>query len=77
MPSAKWDDIWPTHAETDLVYENVPVRFHIAARGQSWEVFRDTCFWGIFRSRTEAQECVRDAMQQIFCGGGSAQVRFA
>lgn len=76
MPSTHWDAIWPTVDEPGLVYENIPVRFQIAPRGQSFEVFRDTCFWGIFRSRTEAHDCVRDAMQQIFCGGGSAQVRF-
>ena len=72
-----WDDIWPTVGEPGLACENIPVRFHIAPRGQSWEVFRNAAFWGIFRCRTEARACVQDAMQRLFESGASAQMRFA
>lgn len=71
-----WDDIWPTAGEAGLAYENVPVRFRIHSRGPNWEVFRNTAFWGIFQSRNEADTNVREAMSEIFCLGGSAQVRF-
>jgi len=78
VPTAQaWDDIWPTVGEPGLTRENIPVRFQIAARGQSWEVFRNAAFWGIFRCRTEAQDCVRADMQRIFETGASAQLRFA
>lgn len=72
-----WDDIWPTLGEPGLARENIPVRFSIAPRGHSWEVLRNTAFWGIFRCREEALTCVRTAMQQIFETGASAQLRFA
>ena len=72
-----WDEIWPTVGEPDLAYENVPVRFHITPRGQGWEVARNTAFWGIFQTRTEAQTTVKTAMTDIFSKGGSAQVRIA
>lgn len=72
-----WDDIWPTVGEPGLVRENMPVRFHIAPRGQSWEVSRNEAFWGIFRCRIEANDCVRVAMQRLFESGASAQMRFA
>ncbi len=71
-----WDDIWPTAGETNLIYENVPVRFRILPRGRSWEVFRGAQFWGIFSSRIEADDRVRAAMIDIFAGGGAAQLRF-
>lgn len=71
-----WDDIWPTAGETDLVYENIPVRFRIMPRGTAWEVFRGKAFWGIFSSCTEANDTVRAAMIDIFAGGGAAQLRF-
>jgi len=77
LTATLWDDIWPTVGEPGLTYENVPVRFHISPRGQSWEVFRNAAFWGIFRCRTEAQDCVQAAMQEIFATGASAQLRFA
>ncbi len=72
-----WDDIWPTAGETGLVHENVPVRFRITPRGPNWEVFRNTAFWGIFQSRSEADTSVRAAMGEIFSLGGAAQVHFA
>jgi len=71
-----WDDIWPTAGESGLANENVPVRFRILPRGANWEVFRNTAFWGIFQSRTEADGHVRVAMGKIFSQGGSAQMRF-
>lgn len=71
-----WDDIWPTEGETNLVHENVPIRFRILPRGPSFEVFRGRAFWGIFTSRLEADDCVRSAMRDIFALGGAAQVRF-
>lgn len=73
----RWDDLWPTVGEPDLVYENVPVRFYIAPRGHNWEVFQNTAFWGIFQSRNEAFDTVRNAMAAIFTSGGAAQMRFA
>ena len=72
-----WDEIWPTVGEPDLAYENVPVRFNIAPRGQNWEVLRNAAFWGIFQTRSEAHATVKTAMTDIFSTGGSAQVRFA
>lgn len=72
-----WDDIWPTVGEPNLAYENVPVRFRITARGQGWEVLRNTAFWGIFQTRGEAHDTVKSAMSAIFSTGGAAQVRFA
>lgn len=77
VPANTWDDIWPTVGEPGLAFENIPVRFHIAQRGQSWEVFRNAAFWGIFRCRIEARDCVQDAMQSLFESGASAQMRFA
>jgi hypothetical protein len=71
-----WDDIWPTAGEAGLANENVPVRFRILPRGTSWEVFRNSAFWGIFQSRAEANSHVRVAMSEIFSLGGSAQMRF-
>jgi len=75
--AATWDDIWPTVGEPGLARENIPVRFHIAPRGQNWEVFRNAAFWGIFRCRHEAMGCVQTAMQQIFEAGSAAQLCFA
>ena len=72
-----WDDIWPTVGEPGLAREHIPVRFHIAPRGQNWEVFCNAAFWGIFRCRDEARDCVRAAMQAIFEAGLPAQLRFA
>ncbi len=72
-----WDAIWPTVGEPNLTYENVPVRFHISARGHGWEVFRNAAFWGIFQTRVEAHDTVKNAMSAIFSTGGAAQVRFA
>lgn len=78
IPSgAPWDEIWPTVGEPGLARENIPVRFHIAARGPNWEVFRNQAFWGIFLCRDEAVSCVHTAMQQIFETGSAAQLRFA
>ncbi len=76
LAALAWDDIWPTVGETELAHENVPVRFRILPRGLSWEVLSGNAFWGIFQSRSEADDCVRAAMIEIFSGGGSAQVRF-
>ncbi|ESQ82129.1 hypothetical protein AEAC466_18505 [Asticcacaulis sp. AC466] len=72
--ASRWDDLWPTYGEPDLANANVPVRFSIAPRGDSWEVFRNMRFWGIFLSRTEARDTVRREMHQIFSGGGAAEV---
>ena len=76
LAALRWDDIWPTAGEPDLRHEHVPVRFRILPRGASFEVFRNTAFWGIFQSRVEADNSVRAAMIEIFSGGGAAQVRF-
>ncbi len=72
-----WDDIWPTVGEPDLKHSHEPVRFCIAPRGQTWEVLRNTRFWGTFGTRGEASTCVRDEMQRLFTGGAAAQLRFA
>jgi hypothetical protein len=58
------------------VREIVPVRFRILPRGSNWEVLRNSAFWGIFQSRTEANETVHAKMIEIFATGGAAQVRF-
>jgi hypothetical protein len=71
-----WDDIWPTVGEAGISNENVPVRFRILPRGANWEVFRGKAFWGIFHSRSDANDTVRAAMIEIFALGGAAQVRF-
>ncbi len=76
FPIIGWDDLWPTAGETKLTHDNVPVRFRILPHGQCWEVFRDRAFWGIFPTRTEADDHVRAAMIEIFSLGGAAQVRF-
>ncbi len=71
-----WDDIWPTFGEPGLSAENIPVRFRISERGRIWEVFRDNRFWGVFQTRAEADDHVRQAMINIFTTGGAAQLRF-
>ncbi|MGN6363661.1 hypothetical protein [Asticcacaulis taihuensis] len=76
LAAPRWDDIWPTVGETGLMYSIAPVRFRILPRGATWEVFRNTAFWGVFQSRTEADNSVREAMLGIFTAGGAAQVRF-
>ena len=72
-----WDDIWPTAGEPGLVNSHEPTRFCIAPRGRTWEVFRDTRFWGTFVTVAEARDCVRGEMQRLFAGGGAAELRFA
>ena len=72
-----WDDLWPTAGEPGVINANDPVRFFIAPRGQTWEVFRNARFWGTFITKTEARDCVRDEMQRLFTGGAAAELRFA
>lgn len=76
LAALRWDDIWPTAGETGLKHQVVPVRFCILPRGKSWQVSRNAAFWGVFQSRTEADNSVRQAMLAIFTAGGAAQVRF-
>ncbi len=72
--AAHWDDLWPTVGEPDLINANTPVRFTIAPRGASWEVFRNTRFWGVYIDRHEALANVRSAIQSIYSDGGAAQL---
>lgn len=73
-PVSLWDDLWPTAGETDLANENVAVLFVVQQRDDLWEVLRDGRLMGGFVSQKGALEAAHEAMQQVFCTGGSAEL---
>ncbi len=72
-----WDDLFPTVGEPGVVNANAPTRFYVMPRGRTWEVFRNSQFWGTFTSKVEARDCVRTEMQRLFSSGAAADLRFA
>jgi hypothetical protein len=73
-PTALWDDLWPTSGEDQLLNENVPVRFEILQRDDMWEVLRNGKLCGGYISRKNALEAAHNAIHDIFCNGGSAEL---
>ncbi len=73
-PAALWDDLWPTAGESQLLNENVLVRFEIHRRDDMWEVFRDGRLSGGYISQKTALEAAQAAIHDVFCGGGSAEL---
>ena len=71
---SRWDDLWPTHGEINLVNENVPVRFEVRQGDDLWEVLRNGRLFGGYVSRAGALEAAQMAVHDIFCGGGSAEL---
>ncbi len=71
---ALWDDLWPTSGEAGLLNENVPVRFEIRRRDDMWEVLRDGRLSGGYISHAGALEAVQSAIQEVFSGGGAAEL---
>ena len=72
---SRWDDLWPTHGEINLVNENVPVRFEVRQGDELWEVTRNGRLFGGYVSRAGALEAAQLAVHDVFCGGGSAELR--
>ncbi len=73
-PVALWDDLWPTAGEANLANENVAVLFVVQHRDDMWEVLRDGRLIGGFVSQRGALEAAHEAVQQVFCAGGSAEL---
>ncbi len=71
---SRWDDLWPTHGEINLVNENVPVRFEVRQGDELWEVLRNGRLFGGYVSRAGALEAAQIAVHDVFCGGGSAEL---
>jgi len=71
---SRWDDLWPTHGEINLVNENVPVRFEVRQGDELWEVMRNGRLFGGYVSRAGALEAAQIAVHDVFCGGGSAEL---
>ncbi len=71
---SRWDDLWPTHGEANLVNENVPVHFEVRQGEELWEVIRNGRLHGGFVSRAGALEAAQVAVHDVFCGGGSAEL---
>jgi len=72
---SRWDDLWPTRGEINLVNENVPVRFDVRQGDELWEVARNGQLLGGYVSRAGALEAAQSAVHDVFCGGGSAELR--
>jgi len=70
----RWDKLWPTVGEDNLVNQNVPVRFEILPRDDLWEVTRDHRLIGGFVSRAGALEAAHAEIQSVFEAGGSAEL---
>ncbi len=71
---SRWDDLWPTRGEVNLVNENVPVHFEVRQGDELWEVIRNGRLLGGFVSRAGALEAAQVAVHDVFCGGGSAEL---
>ena len=71
---SRWDDLWPTHGEINLVNENVPVRFEVHQGDELWEVMRNGRLFGGYVSRAGALEAAQMAVHDVFCAGGSAEL---
>ena len=71
---SRWDDLWPTQGEINLVNENVPVRFEVRQGDELWEVMRNGRLFGGYVSRAGALEAAQMAVHDVFCGGGSAEL---
>jgi hypothetical protein len=71
---SRWDDLWPTHGEINLVNENVPVRFEVHRGDELWEVMRNGRLFGGYVSRAGALEAAQMAVHDVFCAGGSAEL---
>ena len=71
---SRWDDLWPTHGEINLVNENIPVRFEVRQGDELWEVLRNGRLFGGYVSRAGALEAAQIAVHDVFCGGGSAEL---
>lgn len=68
----KWDAIWPTLGEADLVNAHTPVNFEVAFSQGWWTITRDRKLFERYASRDEAIRSVKRAMQEIFSIGTSA-----
>lgn len=73
-PTALWDDLWPTSGEDQLLNENVPVKFEILQRDDMWEVLRNGKLCGGYISQKNALDVAHNAIHDIFCNGGSAEL---
>ena len=73
-PISLWDDLWPTAGEANLANENVAVLFVVQHRDDMWEVLRDGRLIGGFVSQKGALEAAHQAMQEVFCAGGAAEL---
>ena len=71
---SRWDDLWPTRGEVNLVNENVPVRFEVRRGDDLWEVTRNGRLFGGYVSRAGALEAAQIAVHDVFCDGGSAEL---
>ncbi len=71
---SRWDDLWPTSGEADVVNDNAPVRFEIRRHDDLWEVRRDGHLRGGYVSRSGALSAVQAEMQELFEGGGCAEL---
>jgi len=71
---SRWDDLWPTRGEVNLVNENVPVRFEVRRGEDLWEVTRNGRLFGGYVSRAGALEAAQIAVHDVFCDGGSAEL---
>ena len=71
---SRWDDLWPTSGENSILNGNIPVRFEIRPRDDLWEVFRNGRLKGGYVSRSGALDAAHSAMQEVFEGGGCAEL---
>ncbi|WP_298331418.1 hypothetical protein [Asticcacaulis sp.] len=71
---AKWDDLWPTRGESNLINENAPVRFEIFHREGVWEVLRDGQLIGGYVHHTGAREAALAGVQRMFEEGRAAEI---
>jgi hypothetical protein len=71
---SRWDDLWPTRGEINLVNENVPVRFEVRLGDELWEVLRNGRLFGGYVSRAGALESAQMAVHDVFCSGASAEL---
>lgn len=73
-PISLRDDLWPPAGEANLANENLAVLFVVQQRDDMWEVLRDGRLIGGFVSQKGALEAAHQAIQEVFCTGGSAKL---